>query len=88
MINEYLKNLIKSGFKVYLIDIDSEVKIKENFKVDSPVEGSKPAKYKQKRINWKTIEKIKKLKAEGWTSQDAADDLKLPLELINKHWGE
>lgn len=84
MVNEYLKNLIKAGFKVYLIDIDNEVKIKEKPSIEAePVEGKKKEKT---RINWKTIEKIKKLKVEGWSSQEVAEDLKIAIELVNKHW--
>ncbi len=41
---------------------------------------------KKKRVNWKTIKEIKKLKEEGYTSKRVSDKLLVDLEVINKYW--
>lgn len=41
---------------------------------------------KKKRINWKTIAKIKKLKEEGYTSGRVSHKLGIDVEVINKYW--
>lgn len=40
------------------------------------------------RLNWKTKAKLKKLKDAGYTSGQAAEELKKPLEKINEFWGD
>lgn len=40
----------------------------------------------KKRINWKTINKIKGFREDGMTSEECAVSMALPLETINKYW--
>lgn len=91
-----IKKLIAAGFRVYLLDIDREFeepKAETRFEEDdvSPnkefveriVNKSKDLK---KRINWKTINKIKGFREDGMTSEECAVSMALPLETINKYW--
>jgi len=76
---ELIKNLANEGFKVRIIEIEPMKSVaittpmyeipeteKKSFKVKS-VEVVKPEK--AKRVNWKTIKKIKEAKEDGLTSE-------------------
>jgi len=91
---ELIKQLVNEGFKVRIIEVEP----KEAITIATPVvelskEKSSKVKSeevvkteKTKRINWKTIKKIKEAKEDGLTSGEAAKDLGLPLQTVNKYW--
>lgn len=95
---EQIRKLIAAGFTVYLLDINgggpveipkkTEAVDEEKVKVKKKKEFVERIlkKVKKKRVNWHTIAKIKELKDDGMTSQEAADELGLDIEIINKHW--
>lgn len=100
MIN-LIKELASSGFEVTIIKIKERIEIngimKPNWSDEilddlpklikkNPKVKMKNDKQKSKRINWKTINKIKEAKEDGLSSKEAADDLGLPLETVNKYW--
>jgi len=92
---ELIKQLVKEGFEVMIIEVKPkesvtvttsmfEIPKAKSFKIKS-VE-IKPVESKQKRINWKTINKIKEAKGDGATSAECAKDLGLSLAIVNKYW--
>ncbi len=40
----------------------------------------------KKRANWRTINKISTMQADGFNSAQIAEKLRLPLEIVNKYW--
>lgn len=87
---ELIKQLAKEGFRVRVIEVEQrdEVHIALPPAVASEIMGYGGLKKekKEKRVNWKTIKKIKEAKDDGLSSIEAAKDLNLPLKTVNKYW--
>jgi len=41
---------------------------------------------KEKKVNWRTLNKMKELKKAGYNSGQIAEELGLQLETVNKHY--
>lgn len=56
-----------------------------------PYKKRKPKGYAKKtpggKLNWKSLNKLRELKAGGMTSKDAADEIGKSLEMVNAAWG-
>lgn len=79
-----LKKLIEAGFQVYLIGYDSGAG--DDQKVEEVVETPQKKKRKRKKMHWKTVNKIRALKDQGYTSGRVAEKLGISLEEINENW--
>ncbi|MFA5993340.1 MAG: hypothetical protein WC823_00100 [Parcubacteria group bacterium] len=91
---ELIKELLKEGHKVTVIEVEASKTVTIT---TSTFDMPKPTSFKiksvevvdaekVKRINWKTIKKIKECKEDGLTSAEAAKDLGLSVATVNKYW--
>ena len=77
-------------FKITGVKVGKMGRIVTNKNIKKIFKNAKKAlkdeKPKAKRINWKTINKIKEAKNDGLSSAECAKELGLPLKTVNKHW--
>ena len=96
---ELIKQLANEGFEVRIIEVKPkqtvtiatpmfEMPEAKKHKINSVTVGKERFEKVAKRINWKTINKIKEAKEDGLSSKEAANDLGLPLETVNKYWAK
>ena len=93
---EIIKNLINDGFDVFYITIGNRTEVKKD-PVNKEVKIKKKYQKKAKkndgwrhkpRVGKVMREKIRQCRRDGYSSEEAAKELGLSVEVVNKYWVE